>query len=1324
MPPGGIILSRTRRANADQGSNGPEPTWAEDFSANARLFLDDMPSVQRKRRNAAYADIVERLRERKVPEADEWFTLTNEATLLPVFGHWQDYWDTAKVWQVVQRDRQAAIQRGEKDPYADLPSTREEFERQIETRERAVERGLVSTGGSTRRQDQATVARSSRMAPGLVAGLTTSFVDELNLATLPIGGASKTVAQAAIRNAIINVGIEAVQMPGVAMQRERMGETLTIDEGLLRLGSAAGFGAFLGGGSKILADNWGSIKGAPAAVQERVWASILDRNPGLREKVGSTIDWDALDPHLTDIAERIIPPERMTDAERGAINALRRDAATQSGNPFVPDGAGTEAHYKLLGETLQGIINDSPAYVPKTRPPASARLRGSTSISTAVTGDAFATVKARIGVVESGGSATARNPRSSAMGLYQFTDKTWLAYYKARFGSQGLSDAAIIAKKGDTGLQNTLMDDLMADNAKALQDAGFAVDPGNLYLAHFAGRQGAADLLRADPSAPAWSVLGNGKAKGNIVIDANPFLRDMTAGEVIAWAHGKMGGKAPPVAARGEAGAPSDVMGAIDRELADTQAELARLDSEIEAAARPASDVIEDLTPDAVRVVDEPPMPRIEAPDGTRAPIGTDGRAEVAGMTPEARSAIPMLKGIVERELDLSLNDTAALSARVGVDERNLRMALQQMAIDGLVIQKRNGNFARLPRPKDGPMDVLAYVASTGGVTPKGFSQSLMAIHENMANPPKGHDLGRIFAVEREVRWKRKPDKARGIEGIPLAEPYRTTRPALIPGYGPIVRSTGRGLEEIGEDLWSAGYFGPPESRPRPTETEVINLLQDAFGSGKKVYSIYDQQRAADLEAEAAASGYADPKNPFASDFQSEEHFIFEWNNFDRTADEVFGITLDQEAFIAAWGEYRTAGDGDVRGAVVRAVQREIEDVQAREIAERGIDDAEDIIAEWEEVIRRDGFIGGEEGARPYPEPGDPGPDAQAGWSPVRWEETGPLDPERWQHWDEPDGPAAKIDADSMEHDLRVQDERRRARRKDRPRDEARAAEQDARMRLALEQMAAERKARMSDEEFMQRGDRKVATIAPILYRETSVENLFPYLPESGVVIGRGPAGAVHYTATTPDLALGQGSNRGVMIEIDAGEMTGRIDFSKPGAEVLAQTQRQAEVIVSAQDYELGRNIRSFTVRPDAEIKKVDRFRFNRVMRDLEAKGWTRSEGPDGVTMTRPGTGAAPAEPAPTITTAADGQADFAAPTGAQVRTALERQTEGGIRPTGEQKAPGSDGGLFDTRAPEADLFDGVGFRLDEEGDVINPADLLAEFDEEAAFIRSMRDCL
>ncbi len=1261
MPPGGVILSRTRRINPEQPSEGPEPTWAEDFGANSRLFLDDMPYVQRQRRNAAYKDVVDRLRERKVAEADEWFTLTNEANLLPVVGMWQDYWDGAKVWEVVERDRRAAIQRGEKDPYADLPATREEFEKQIETRERAVERGLVSTGGSTRQADQATVARSSRVLPGLAAGLTTSFADPLNLATLPIGGASKTIAQAAVRNAVINMAIETVQLPGVAAQRERMDETLTVEEAGLRIGSAAAFGALLGGGGKILADNWGGIKGAPSAVQERAWASILDRTPGLREKVGSTIDWDALDDHLPDIARGLISPERLTDAERGAIAALERDGAFARANPFVPDGAGIESHNRLLGETLQGIINDTPTYVPKTRPSPRARLRGSTSVASGVAGDAMQTVKARIGVVESGGSATAKNPRSSAMGLYQFTNGTWLAYYKARFGSQGLSDAAIIAKKGDTGLQNTLMDDLLADNAKGLQEAGFAVDPGNLYLAHFAGRKGATGLLGADPATPAVRVLGED------VINANPFLRGKTAGEVIAWAHGKMGGKAPAVASRAGPDASSEIVAALDRELADTQAELARLDSEIEAAARPAPDVIEDLTPDAVRAIDEPPLPRIEAPDGTRAPIGPNGRAEVAGMTPEARGLIPPLRGIVSRERDVSLADTATLSARLGTDERNLRTALQQMAIDGLIVQKRDGSFARFPQRKSGPEDVLTFVASRGGLA-----------------DTEGHALAGIFEVEREVRWKRRPGPD-GTGGIPLKQPYRTTRPALIPGIGPIVRrDTGNTVDDIGEQLWEAGYFGPMDSVPRPTERQVIDLLENAFRSGKKVYAVGDLAEAAEREAAAMASGYADPKNPFASDFQSEEHFLFEWTHFDSTADEAFGITLDQEAFIAAWGEYRTAGDGDVRAAVVKAIQREIDDVQARMIAERGVDDAEDIIAEWEAALRQDGILGGEDGGRPLFEPGDPGPSGPPR-GPAEWEETGPLDPGRWQHWDEPDGPAAKIDTDSMEHDLRVQV----------------SSQADAAPTIATLRPDA-------DEDAM------FAAMRDLPDTEASQELL---------------AAARSRLWGAADDADGVD---GVIGRFDAARDRWDAQFeaareAESAANIAAMAERQAALADAiAERVNAGRAVLATRNPVRNQIRGYGpgtvRVR-NRQLEVVEGNKWVgipgnELEGYAAVMGIRLG------DDMPTITTAADGQADFAAPTGEQVRTALERQTEGGIRPTGEQKAPGSDGGLFDTRAPESDLFDGTTFRLDEEGDVVNPADLLAEFDEDAAFIKSIRDCL
>lgn len=1164
MPPGAIVLSQTRQTQPQRGSDGPPTGFLDNIAAGTRVAMDQWSDTQALRRVQGYADLGDALVERGVARE----ALQREKSMLArAYGSSNAAFDYSPdlVWQAVERARAE-----DGKAFADIPKTRHEFEKWVLSRK------------GERQRDQGVSARGRGVGAfiGNLAGQSAADMADSDLGPLQfiVGAGGKTAAQAFIRAGTLEAVIEGAKQPERIRNRQQLGEKTSAGEIALDIGGSFVFAGALAGGGKFLGDNWDAIKSAPAAVQERAWGAILDRTPGLRDKVGAKVDWDSLDPHLADIAEATIDRTRMTDAERGAILALRRESEIDAGNPFVPDGAGTKAHYDILGETLQGIINDSPAYVPKTRPSPAARLRTGSSIATGVTGDAIATVKARIGVVESGGSATARNPRSSAMGLYQFTNGTWLSYYKARFGSQGLSDAQIIAKKGDTNLQNTLMDDLLADNSKALQDAGFAADPGNLYLAHFAGHGGATKLLRADPNAPVASVLGQK------VVDANPFLRGMRAADVIAWAQRKMGGKAPPVAARTpDAGrTEADVIGALDRELADTQDALARLDSELAAGTRGIDDALDDIAPDAVPVVDATPLPRIDAPTAPRAPIAdtalpeTDG-AQVISMTPEARAIMPELRRIVDGERAVSLNNPAALSTRLGVDERNLQIALQQMAIDGLLIQKRNGSFTRLPQRKDGPEDIFQFIASRGGLADN-----------------EGHDLGSIFEVEREVRWKRKPDKD-GNGGEPLAKPYRTTRPALIPGYGPLVRrGSGLSVDDMGEQLWEAGYFGPYPYTPRPTEREIIAVLQDAWGSGSKVFSVEDAARVADMAEDAArASTYADPRNPFASDFQSEEHFDWEWRQFDNAADEAFGVTLDQDAFVLAWGEYRAAGDGDIRGAVLRAIQREIDDVQARQIAEKGAENAADIIDEWEAAFQQGGRSGDEDGAGPIFDAGDPGPSGPPR-GPVEWEETGPVDPERWQAWDEPDGDAARITADSMEHDLRVQ---------------------------------AEAMARYQQEFDSPRNGEEAADLL----------------------------GPEKVDPERPDWIAG---------------------------------------------WELGRN--------GGDSPPIDTALHD---------GWTVGNN----TFKRQG---ALDDPTPTITTRADGQDDFAAPTGAQVRTALERQTEGGIRPTGPQRAPGSDGGLFDTRDTTGDVFEQVSFRLDEEGDVVNPADLLAEFEADADFFKNVRDCL
>jgi len=133
---------------------------------------------------------------------------------------------------------------------------------------------------------------------------------------------------------------------------------------------------------------------------------------------------------------------------------------------------------------------------------------------------------------ESGGSNTAKNPNSSATGKYQFLEGTWNDLAQQNPGLGLTPDG-----RTDPAQQERAMKVFTAQNAKHIAGAGIPVNPGNLYAAHLLGAGGATQVLTQPDNTPVASLVGPG------VVEANPFLAQMTVGQFKQWAAQKGGGQ-------------------------------------------------------------------------------------------------------------------------------------------------------------------------------------------------------------------------------------------------------------------------------------------------------------------------------------------------------------------------------------------------------------------------------------------------------------------------------------------------------------------------------------------------------------------------------------------------------------------------------------------------------------------------------------------------------------------------------------------------------------------------------------------------------------
>jgi hypothetical protein len=137
--------------------------------------------------------------------------------------------------------------------------------------------------------------------------------------------------------------------------------------------------------------------------------------------------------------------------------------------------------------------------------------------------------------IESSGNPNAKARTSSALGLAQFLNATWLATVKLHRPDVmvGRTEKQVLALRTNPSFSIEMMARHWEDNQRIV---GMSATPGDLYLAHFLGVGTAKQVYRAGANTPILNIVSNAAYRANRSI----FDTYNTAGRLRGWADSKM----------------------------------------------------------------------------------------------------------------------------------------------------------------------------------------------------------------------------------------------------------------------------------------------------------------------------------------------------------------------------------------------------------------------------------------------------------------------------------------------------------------------------------------------------------------------------------------------------------------------------------------------------------------------------------------------------------------------------------------------------------------------------------------------------------------
>jgi hypothetical protein len=130
------------------------------------------------------------------------------------------------------------------------------------------------------------------------------------------------------------------------------------------------------------------------------------------------------------------------------------------------------------------------------------------------------------------------------------------------------------------------------------------------------------------------------------------------------------------------------------------------------------------------------------------------------------------------------------------------------------------------------------------------------------------------------------------------------------------------------------------------------------------------------------------------------------------------------------------------------------------------------------------------------------------------------------------------------------------------------------------------------------------------LFRETNLSSLQDFIPGSKTYTPQAFGNLELFLADSPDMALGQGGNKGVLMSFDSAGIKGKVNTAKPNWNVGFQEGLGSEFVARHNPISTFQNaLKSFRIMNDAQIDPATLRQLQRTLPQLEQQGWTKVVG-------------------------------------------------------------------------------------------------------------------